>query len=81
MMITAMDPRIKVTVPSGCMNLYQERYQELRQCGAQLIPGLLRYGDTPGIFSLIAPRPMVLEFGLRDALVPHHWAERGLESL
>ena len=81
MMISAMDPRIKVAVPSGCMNLFQERYQALRQCGAQLIPGLLRYGDTPEIFSLIAPRPIVIEMGLSDPLIPHDWAERGLARI
>jgi dienelactone hydrolase len=81
MMISAMDPRVKVAVPSGCMNLYQERYQSLSQCGAQLIPGLLRYGDTPEIFSLIAPRPMVIEIGARDKLIPHEWAERGLARI
>jgi dienelactone hydrolase len=78
MMISAFDARISACVPSGCLNLFQERYQALRQCGAQLIPGLLRYGDTPEIFSLIAPRTMVIEWGLRDALIPHDWAERGL---
>ncbi len=81
MMLTALDARVKIAVPSGCMNLFQERYQALHQCGAQLIPGLLRYGDTPEIFSLIAPRPMVLEIGLRDPLIPHEWAERGLRRV
>ena len=81
MMISAFDSRIKIAVPSGCMNLYQERYQALSQCGAQLIPGLLRYGDTPEIFSLIAPRPMVIEIGTRDRLIPHDWAERGLARI
>ena len=80
MMLAAFDQRIKVCVPSGCLNLFQERYQALQQivCGAQLIPGLLRYGDTPEIFSLIAPRPMVVEWGLSDGLIKHDWAERGL---
>jgi dienelactone hydrolase len=81
MMITALDARVHVCVPSGCLNLFQERYQALRQCGAQLIPGLIRYGDTPEIFSLIAPRPMVIEWGLRDPLIPHNWAARGLERI
>ena len=81
MMISAFDSRIKIAVPSGCMNLYQERYQALSQCGAQLIPGLLRYGDTPEIFSLIAPRPMVIEIGTQDRLIPHDWAERGLARI
>jgi dienelactone hydrolase len=81
MMISAFDERISACVPSGCLNLFQERYQALRQCGAQLIPGLLRFGDTPEIFSLIAPRPMVIEWGLRDTLIPHDWAERGLTRI
>lgn len=81
MMIAAVDRRIQIAVPSGCLNLFQERYQALRQCGAQLIPGLLRYGDTPEIFSLIAPRPMVIEWGLNDPLIPHEWAERGLTRI
>ena len=81
MMISAMDERIGICVPSGCMNLFQERYQALRQCGAQLIPNLLLYGDTPEIFSLIAPRPMIIEIGLRDPLIPHEWKERGLRRV
>jgi dienelactone hydrolase len=81
MLITALDRRVQVCVPSGCLNLLQERFQALGQCGAQTIPGLLRYGDTPEIFSLIAPRPMVIEWGRRDPLVPHDWAERGLERI
>ena len=81
MMLSAMDNRVKAAVPSGCMSLFQERYQALHLCGAQLIPGLLQYGDTPEIFSLIAPRPMVLEMGFRDPLIPHRWAERGLARI
>ena len=81
MLIAALDDRVRVAVPSGCLNLLQERFQALRQCGSQVFPGLIRYGDTPEIFSLIAPRPLVIEWGLRDPLVPHDWAERGLERI
>jgi dienelactone hydrolase len=81
MLLTALDERVEVCIPSGCLNMLQERYQALRQCGAQLIPGLVRYGDTPEIFSLIAPRPMVIEWGLRDPLIPHDWAESGLKRI
>jgi dienelactone hydrolase len=81
MLTAALDERVQVCIPSGCLNLYQERFQALRQCGAQLIPSLIRYGDTPEIFSLIAPRPMVIEWGLRDPLIPHEWAERGLDRI
>ncbi len=81
MLISAMDDRIRACVPSGCLNMYQERYQNLHQCGSQLIPSLLLYGDTPEIFSLIAPRQMTIEWGLQDKLIPHEWAERGLARI
>jgi len=78
MMITAMDRRISACVPSACLNMFQERYQALKPCGIQLIPGLLRFGDTPEIFSLIAPRLMVYEWGLKDRVSPHEWAYRAV---
>src|SRR5205823_4192337 len=53
MMISAFDQRIKVCAPSGCLNMFQERFQTGGSCGSQTIPSLLRYGDTPEIFSLI----------------------------
>ena len=81
MVLSAMDQRVKVAIPSGCMNLYQERYQAMVQCGAQLIPGLLVFGDTPEIFSLIAPRPMVIEIGVRDPVIPAEWCARGVERV
>ncbi len=83
MMISALDDRIGISIPSGCMNLYQERFARVRErmCGSQFIPQLLLYGDTPEIFSLIAPRPMVIEIGLSDGLIPHDWMERGLARI
>lgn len=78
MFLAALDERVQFTIASGCLNLFQERFQALRACGAQLVPGLLRYGDTPEVFSLIAPRPLVIEWGLKDPLIPHEWAGRGL---
>ena len=81
MFLSAVDKRIHTTVASGCMNLYQERYQALKQCGSQMVPGLLLYGDTPEVFSLIAPRRLVIEIGRADPLIPSDWAERGLRRI
>ena len=59
MVAAALDPRIKVAVISGALNVFQERARgEGYSCGAQVIPGLLEFGDTPEIGSLIAPRPV-----------------------
>ncbi len=69
MLTAAVEPRIKAAVVSGALNLMQERVSGPYSCGAQIIPGLLKYGDTPEIASLIAPRPCLWEAGSRDGLV------------
>jgi dienelactone hydrolase len=76
MMVAAFDPRVRVAVISGALNVFQERIQGAYSCGAQVIPGVLAYGDTPEIGSLIAPRPVIWEAGLKDPLSPPAWAEK-----
>ncbi len=73
MLAAAVEPRIKVAVVSGALNCFQERVQVRYSCGAQVIPGLLKYGDVPEIASLIAPRPCLWEVGTKDALMPERW--------
>lgn len=76
MLVTALDQRVKVAVISGALNMFQERIQlPGYSCGAQVIPRLLEYGDTPEIGALIAPRPVIWEAGLRDSLSPKKWLE------
>ncbi len=69
MLTAAVEPRIRAAVVSGALNVMQERVQGRYGCGAQVIPGLLRYGDVPEIASLIAPRPCLWEVGNQDALM------------
>jgi dienelactone hydrolase len=81
MLTAAVAPRIRVAVVSGAMNLMQERISKPYSCGAQIIPGLLKYGDTPEIASLIAPRPCLWEVGSRDGLIPAKQAEEMLRRM
>ncbi|MEW6358582.1 MAG: alpha/beta hydrolase family protein [Planctomycetota bacterium] len=69
MWLTIYDERVRACVPSGCMNTFRERSLKLSSCGIQYLPGLLRYGDVPELFSLIAPRPMQLMTGQKDGLI------------
>jgi dienelactone hydrolase len=69
MWFTIFDERIKACVASGCMNTFRERSLKLSSCGIQYLPGLLRYGDVPELFSLIPPRPMQLQAGEGDSLI------------
>jgi dienelactone hydrolase len=81
MLTTAVEPRIKAAVVSGALNVMQERIRKPYGCGAQIIPGLLEFGDTPEIASLIAPRTCLWEVGSRDALAPAKWAEDALARI
>jgi dienelactone hydrolase len=82
MMTAALDPRVRVAVISGALNVFQERVQGAGySSGAQVIPGLLEFGDTPEIGSLIAPRPAIWEAGLKDSLMVPGWLEKAAEKM
>lgn len=81
MLLAAADERIRVAVVSGALNVMQERIAGPYSCGAQVIPGLLQFGDIPEIGSLIAPRPCLWEVGLQDKLIDPTWAEVALERM
>lgn len=66
---------------SGALDLMQERIAGPYSCGAQGIPGLLRYGDVPKIGGLIAPRPCVWEVGSRDRLIAPERTAQALARL
>jgi len=69
MWATIFDDRIKACVASGCMNTFRERSLKLAACGVQYPYGLLRLGDVPELFSMIAPRPLQLQAGVKDRLI------------
>ena len=75
MLTTAVEPRVKACVISGALNAMQERVSKPYSCGAQVIPGLLEFGDVPEIASLIAPRHCVWEVGSEDKLIDALWAD------
>jgi len=81
MLTSALEPRIRVCVSSGALNVMQERIRLRYSCGAQVIPGLLRFGDVPEISSLIAPRHCIWEIGSRDSLISADWAEAALSRM
>jgi dienelactone hydrolase len=81
MLAAALSERVRAAVISGALNLMQERIQGRYGCGAQVIPGLLEYGDVPEIASLIAPRPCLWEVGRQDALMVKDRIEPALERM
>jgi dienelactone hydrolase len=81
MLTAALEPRIRVAVISGALNVMQERLAQPYSCGAQIIPGLLQYGDVPEIGSLIAPRHAIWEVGSADSLIKPKWANEALARM
>ena len=81
MLAAALAPNVRIAVVSGALNLMQERITGRYSCGAQVIPGLLQFGDVPEIASLIAPRPCLWEVGRQDALMVKEWMEPALERM
>ena len=81
MLTSALSSRVRVAVISGALNVMQERVQGRYGCGAQVIPGLLEYGDVPEISSLIAPRPCLWETGTKDSLMVKGWMETALDRI
>jgi dienelactone hydrolase len=81
MLTAALEPRVRAAVVSGALNVMQERIAHPYSCGAQVIPGLLQYGDVPEIGSLIAPRLAVWEVGKRDGLIAPRWADTALTRM
>ncbi|MDX1946986.1 MAG: prolyl oligopeptidase family serine peptidase [Pirellulaceae bacterium] len=81
MLAAAVEPRIKAAVVSGALNVLQERILGRYSCGAQVIPGLLQFGDVPEIGGLIAPRPAVWEWGSQDSLIDPARAEDAIARM
>jgi dienelactone hydrolase len=69
--MAALEPRIKVACVSGYLSTIIGDAIGMRGlgnfCGAQYMPGLLKYGDIPDVGALIAPKPLVVEMGEKDS--------------
>lgn len=81
-LIGPFEPRLKCLVGNCCLPTYRAIHEEqLLHCFANFIPGWLRYGDTPEIAALIAPRPLHLNLGELDEGSPIGEARAGIERI
>jgi dienelactone hydrolase len=65
------EPRLKCLVANCCLPTYAAiQRKALIHCFPNFIPGLLQHGDTPDIAALIAPRPLLMNFGENDTGSP-----------
>jgi dienelactone hydrolase len=68
--VSALDDRAQATVISGYLNTFWRYALDKAFCGGQYVPGLARWAEQPDVTALIAPRPLLIEAGLRDAGFP-----------
>lgn len=70
-MVGPWEPRLKVLVGNCCLPTYEAINRDrIMHCFPNFVPGLLRYGDTPDIVALIAPRRLHLNLGAKDTWSP-----------
>ena len=81
-MVGPWEPRLKCLVGNCCLPTYKGIHREhLLHCFPNFIPGIHAYGDTPDIVALIAPRPLLLNFGETDHGSPIDEVRAGIEII
>lgn len=76
------EPRLKCLVGNCCLPTYAGIHRtHILHCFPNFIPGWFRYGDTPDIAALIAPRALHLNLGETDGGSPIAEARAGIETI
>ncbi len=66
----AIDPRIKASVISGYFCDWRDSILSIFHCTCNVVPGLLNLGELSDLSGLLAPRPLLVEHGVRDPIFP-----------
>jgi cephalosporin-C deacetylase-like acetyl esterase len=66
MYLSALDPRVKVSVPVCSVEVFEDQIVSER-CHCECIPDMVKYANIPDVCSLIAPRPLLMINGVKDA--------------
>lgn len=77
----ALDERITCAVVSGYLNTFRDSIMAIEHCLCNFVPGILNYAEMPDIAGLIAPRPLLVEAGLRDPIYPIAGARKAFAYL
>ena len=81
-LVGPLEPRLKCIIGNCCLPTYEAIEEEhLLHCFPNFVPGWRKYGDTPEIASLIAPRALHLNLGEKDTGSPIESARRGLDRI
>ena len=81
-LVGPLEPRLKCIIGNCCLPTYEAiEKNHILHCFPNFVPGWLKYGDTPEIASLIAPRALHLNFGEKDTGSPIESVKRGLARI
>jgi dienelactone hydrolase len=81
-LVGPLEPRIKCVIGNCCLPTYEAiEENHLVHCFPNFVPGWKKFGDTPEIASLIAPRALHLNLGEKDEGSPIESATRGLKRI
>ncbi len=81
-LVGPLENRLKCIVGNCCLPTYEAiEENHLLHCFPNFVPGWKKYGDTPEIASLIAPRAFHLNFGEKDTGSPIVSVRRGLTRI
>lgn len=76
------EPRLKALVGNCCLPTYAAIHDHhMLHCFPNFVPGWQKYGDTPDIAALIAPRALLLNLGETDGGSPIEHARQGIEHI
>ena len=76
----AVDPRIKAAVISGYFCDWRHSILSIFHCTCNFVPGLLNLGELSDLAALIAPRPVLVEHGIRDDIFPIEHVKRAVSK-
>lgn len=81
-MVGPWEPRLKCLVGNCCLPTYAAIHREhMLHCFPNFVPGIFPDGDTPDIAALIAPRPLLLNFGEKDSGSPIAFVREGIKTI
>jgi dienelactone hydrolase len=81
-LVGPFEPRLRAIVGNGCLPTYSAiEEHRLLHCFPNFVPGWLKYGDTPDIAALIAPRALHLNLGETDTGSPIAHAREGISRI
>ncbi len=67
---TCLDTRVRACVISGYFTNWRDSILAMHHCTCNFVPGVLNIGELTDVAGLIAPRPLLVEAGVRDGIFP-----------